>query len=63
MSQLRSGFLIATMIVVVSWQLAPAATTVPYDIVYVRAPRPGGDAKPSRIQEVFNPMPWSRAPT
>jgi hypothetical protein len=36
-------------------QRLPAATT-PYDIVYVRAPRPGGDAKESRIADVFRPM-------
>lgn len=35
---------------------AQAPVAVSYDIVYVRAPRPGGDAKPSKIQEVVNPM-------
>ena len=49
------AFLVTVIAALVVWQFAPAAATVSYDIVYVRSPRPYGDAKPSRIPDVFRP--------
>ena len=38
------------------WPLAAQAPVIPYDLVYVRAPRPGGDTALSRMADVFSPF-------
>ena len=57
--ELLSLFLAATFIVGAGWQLRSAAS-IGYDIVYVRAPRPGGETEGSRMADVFRPM-WVEA--